>query len=163
MKIVYVNGFREDDKLSSTYLKLKETGFDIFACQWKYGDDVRKKIDECIKKVKPDLIIASSTAGLFVTDYDIPVILINPVVDKKDLEKIFSDKDFSNYPLKPSNKSPYIKIFLGKNDELLDYKKSMDFFKSRDITLLDEGHRLKDIKVLIDFLKSLDKGKNESN
>jgi hypothetical protein len=43
MKIVYINGFREDYKLSSTYLKLKETGFDIFACQWKYGDDVRKK------------------------------------------------------------------------------------------------------------------------
>jgi len=68
MKLLYVNGFREDYNLSSTYLRLKEAGFDIEPCQWKYGDDVRGKIDECIKKIKPDMIIASSTAGLFVTD-----------------------------------------------------------------------------------------------
>ncbi len=151
MKLLYVNGFREDDKLSSTYLRLKEAGFDIKPCQWKYGDDVRKKIDECIKKIKPDLIVASSTAGLFVTDYDIPVILINPVVDRKDLEKLFPDKDFINYPLKASKKFPYIGLILGEKDEILDYKKALEFFKDADdvIILKNEGHRLKNIEPLV--------------
>ena len=72
MKLIYVNGFREDDKLSSTYLRLKEAGFDIKPCQWKYGDDVKQKIDKCIQKIKPDLIVASSTAGLFVRPFNIP-------------------------------------------------------------------------------------------
>ena len=154
MKLMYVNGFREDDKLSSTYLRLKEAGFDIEPCQWKYGDDVKRKIDECVKKIKPDLIIASSTAGLFVTDYDIPVVLINPVVDRRDLEKLFTDKDFSNYPLKPSKKSPYVGLILGEKDEILDYKKALEFFTDADdVTILkDEGHRLKNIQPLIDFL-----------
>jgi len=150
---MYVNGFREDNKFSNTYLKLKEAGFDIEPCQWKYGDDVGKKIDECIKRIKPDLIIASSTAGLFVTNYNMPVVLINPVVDRGDLEKLYSDKDFSSYPKKPANKSPYIKVFLGENDEKLDYKKALEFFKNREFIILkNEGHRLKDIKPLIEFL-----------
>jgi len=153
MKLMYVNGFRENDKLSSTYLRLKEVGFDIEPCQWKYGDDVGKKIYECIKRIKPDLIIASSTAGLFVTDYDIPVVLINPVVDRMDLEKLYPDKDFSLYPKKPTNKSPYIKLFLGEKDEILNYKKALEFFKNREFIILkNEGHRLKDIKPLIEFL-----------
>jgi len=154
MKLIYVNGFREDDKLSSTYLRLKEAGFDIEPCQWKYGDDVRKKIDECIQKIKPDLIVASSTAGLFVTDYDIPVVLINPVVDRKDLEKLHPDKDFSSYPKKPSNKSLYIKIILGEEDERLNYKKAIEFFKNRDLLVVEnEGHRLKSINSILREIK----------
>ena len=153
MKLMYVNGFREDYKLSTTYLKLKEAGVDIEPCQWKYGDDVKQKIDNCIKKIKPEMIIASSTAGLFVTDYDIPVILINPVVDRKDLERLFPDKDFSNYPIKPANKSNEIYLFLGEKDERLDYKKAKEFFKNGDcIVLINEGHRLKNIEPLMKFI-----------
>ncbi len=154
MKLMYVNGFREDDKLSSTYLKLKEAGFDIELCQWKYGDDVKKKIDECIQKIKPDLIVASSTAGLFVTDYDIPVILINPVVDRRDLEKLFPDKNFNSYPLKPSKKSPYIAVLLGTEDKILDYKKAYEFFEDNEVTLITyEGHQLKDIKPILEEIR----------
>jgi len=153
MKLMYVNGFREDDSLSTTYLKLKEAGFDIEPCQWKYGDDVRGKIDKCIKRIKPDMIIASSTAGLFVTDYNIPAVLINPVVDRKDLEKLHPDKDFSSYPLKPANKSPYIVVIVGEKDDRLDYKKTLEFFKDREFIILpNEGHRLKNLKPLIEFL-----------
>jgi len=154
MKLIYVNGFREDNKLSSTYLRLKEAGFDIKPCQWKYGDDVRQKIDECIQKIKPDLIVASSTAGLFVTDYNIPAVLINPVVDRKDLEKLHPDKDFSSYPEKPTNKSPYIGLVLGEKDEILDYKKGYEFFKDsyEVIILKNEGHRLKNIDPLIKMI-----------
>ena len=155
MKLLYVNGFREDYNLSSTYLKLKEAGFDIEHCQWKYGDNVRAKIDECIKKIKPDMIIASSTAGLFVTDYDIPVILINPVVDRKDLEKLYPDKDFSSYPLKPANKSPYIEVVVGEKDEVLDFRKALEFFKDREFIILsNEGHRLKDIELVKKEIKN---------
>ena len=82
MKLMYVNGFREDNKLSSTYLRLKEAGFDIEPCQWKYGDWCKEKNRWIYKKIKPDLIVASSIAGLFVTDYDVPVILINPEIEK---------------------------------------------------------------------------------
>jgi len=153
MKLMYVNGFREDDSLSTTYLKLKEAGFDIEPCQWKYGDDVRGKIDKCIKRIKPDIIIASSTAGLFVTDYNIPAVLINPVVDRKDLEKLHPDKDFSSYPLKPANKSPYVVVIVGEKDDRLDYKKTLEFFKEREFIILkNEGHRLKNLKPLIEFL-----------
>ena len=153
MKLMYVNGFREDDSLSTTYLKLKEAGFDIEPCQWKDGDDVRGKIDKCIKRIKPDMIIASSTAGLFVTDYNIPAVLINPVVDRKDLEKLHPDKDFSSYPLKPANKSPYVVVIVGEKDDRLDYKKTLEFFKEREFIILkNEGHRLKNLKPLIEFL-----------
>jgi len=155
MKLIYVNGYREDYKLSSTYLKLKEAGVDIEPCQWKYGDDVKTKIDNCVKEIKPKIIIASSTAGLFVTDYDIPVILINPVVDRKDLENLLPDKDFSNYPLKPSKKSPLIKVILGCNDEVLDHTKASKFFETNICLISNEGHSLKNITPILEKIESI--------
>ena len=151
MKILYVNGIKFDDKISNTYLKLKELlkNDDVQLCKWKYGDNVSKKIDECIERIKPDLIIASSTAGLFVTKYNIPIILINPVIDRKDLEKLFPNLDFSNYPEK-AQKNSNVSLILGKNDEVLDYKKALKYFKDNVSTIIvPQGHRLNNLEPII--------------
>ena len=146
MKIMYINGYREDDKLSSTYLMLKKEGFNIEPCQWKYGDNVYKKIDDCIKRIKPDLIIASSTGALFATQFNIKSILINPVTEKKDIEKLFN-KDFSNYPEKIKNKN-VLAVILGTKDEVLDYKKAKKIFDENIIYEIDAKHRIKKEKLL---------------
>jgi len=159
MKILYVNGIKFKKMPSRTYQLLKKAMKDdeVYQCEWVYGDDVKEKIDECIERVKPDVIVASSTAGLFVTDYDIPVILINPVVDRQDLEDLFPDKDFSNYPEKPSKKSNRISVILGENDKVLDYKKAMEFFDNADIRIVKDEHQLNNIEPVIKELNILKK------
>jgi len=75
------------------------------------------------------------------------------VVDRLVIEKHFPDKDFSSYPLQPANKSPYIKVILGEKDEVLDFRKALEFFEDREFIILpNEGHRLKNLKPLIEFL-----------
>jgi len=151
MKILYINGIKFNNRVSNTYLNLKKILHEdeIYSCEWQYNDNVSQKIYECIKQIQPDLIVASSTAGLFATDFDVPIILINPVVDKNDLERLFPDKDFSNYPEKPSKKTKEISLILSKNDELLDYKKAQKFFKKTDLRIVDDSHRLKNLTSLV--------------
>ena len=42
---MYVNGFKEDSKLNSTYLILKKAGFYIKLCEWEYEDNIKDKIN----------------------------------------------------------------------------------------------------------------------
>ena len=127
MKLLLVNGFRKEYDLTLTAKKLKEEGFKVEFCEWKHPDDVKK----CIEKIKPDLIIASSEAALFITDYDIPMILVQPIVDKKELNKLYPNKNLNFLPDKPSKKASFIKVLLDKEDKILDIKKIETFFEDR--------------------------------
>jgi len=165
MKILYINGFKESPQLSSTYKYLKENlpNDEVIPCNWYYDNGIDiEKIKKCIKENKPDIIVASSTGVLIADSFDIPKILINPVVDRKDLENIYSEKDFSNLPNKPEHYGNIRIVILGKNDELLDYKKALNEYKNDKIVLVDDGHRLenkeiilKEIKELKDFLNNM--------
>ena len=152
MKILYINGFKTDNKISSTYLFLKDKVKNIINYDWNYYnfnlDDVKKLVNE----ERPDIIIANSTGALIAEEFDIPKILINPVVDKKDLEKLFN-LDFSKFP---NNKKGNIrKVILGKNDEVLDYKKVLEYYKNDDIILVNDNHSLKNKKIILEELNKM--------
>ena len=153
MKNLYINGFKTDDRVSSTYLFLKNKIKDLINYDCNYYnfnlDDVKKLVDE----ERPDIIIANSTGALIAEEFDIPKILIDPVVDKKDLEKLFN-LDFSKFP---NNKKGNIrKVILGKNDEVLDYKKILKYYKNDDIILVNDSHSLKNKDVIIDELNKME-------
>jgi predicted esterase YcpF (UPF0227 family) len=157
MKILYVNGFKIKDKPSETFLKLKENlkNEEVKECRWvcKNGKIDYNSIVKCIEKEDPDLIVASSTGGLIASQLDIPQILINPVVDRNDLEELFSDCDFSNLPLKVSIQE-YQTIIVGKNDEILIPNKTVEYFKGKKIIEVEDNHRLENKQVVLDAVKN---------
>ena len=158
MKILYINGFKTSPNVSSTYKFLKEilTNDDVIPCNWYYNKGIDlEKIKECIKKENPDIIIASSTGGLIAEEFDIPKILINPVIERKDLEKLYPEKDFSNLPKKVNHFGNIRIVILGKNDEILNYKKSLNEYKNAKVILVNDTHRLKNKNIIIQELNNL--------
>ena len=128
MKLLIVNGFRKEYDLTFTTEKLKEK-YKVNFCMW----DQIKDIQKFIHKTNPDLIIASSEAALFVTDYDIPMILLQPVVDKKELKKLYPNENFDFLPDKPSKKASFIEILINEEDRILDKEKIKKYFADKCI------------------------------
>lgn len=157
MKILYINGLKENPELSKTYLYLKEhLNDEVIPCNWHYENGINvKEIEKCIKEHNPDIIIASSTGALIAENFDIPKILINPVIERKDLEKLFPEKDFSNLPERVKKFGNERIIILSKNDELLDYKKAINEYKNDKIVLVDDKHRLENKEVILKEVEEL--------
>ena len=154
MKIIYINGYKETPELSSTYKFLKDKGFDISPCNWWYDNGINlDKIKGCIKNEEPDIIVASST-GCLIAEYlsDIPKLLINPVVDRTDLETLFN-KDFSNLPESVIRNGNIRSVILGSSDEVLDYNKSKDIYEN--CFIYDETHRIKNKNIIETHLNDL--------
>ncbi len=157
MKIIYVNGFKTENKPSSTYLYLKKNLKDeeVIECRWlcENGKINYKNIINCIKKESPNIIVASSTGGLIVSELAEVQVLINPVIDRKDLENLFPKCDFSNLPLKAS-KQEYQTIIIGKNDEILNPNKTIEYFKGKNIIEIEDNHRLENKQVVLEAVKN---------
>jgi len=158
MKILYVNGFKRNLKSSSTYLFLKDNikNNEVVECNWACENkkiDI-KKIYECIKKEDPDIIVASSTGGIIVLQLNIPQILINPVIDRNDLEQLFPDCDFSNLPEKASKQENQI-VIIGNNDKILNPNKTIEYFKYKKIVRVDDEHQLKQKNIILDEVDNL--------
>jgi uncharacterized protein len=129
-------------------------------------------------------MIAGTSLGGFYADYfnkvaDIPAVLINPVVDVEDIKQFignhvnystgkefnFSEKDYKDivYLAKQKNgikksEAPEI-IILAKDDEILDYKKSMMYFSNDNqyISLFSAGgHRFDIVNIICNSLRKLD-------
>jgi len=133
MKIMFVNGQRKEYDLTIPAEKIKEEGFEGEFCEWKHPDDVKK----CIDKIKPDLIIASSEVALFITDYDIPMVLLQPIVNKDELKKVYPTQNFDFLPDKPFKRASFIKILIDKEDTILDKNKIETFFEDKCVTHFD--------------------------
>jgi len=157
MKILYINGFKETPKESNTYKFLKENLTDeIVNCNWYYNNGIDiDRIKNCIDKENPDIIIASSTGGLIADSFDIPKILINPVIERNDLEKLFPDKDFSNLPEQVEHYGNIRIVILGKNDELLDYKKAEKEYKNDKVILVNDNHKLNNKSIILNEINNL--------
>lgn len=156
MKILYVNGYKESNKPSKTYLWLKENlpNDKVVTCNWYYKDKIDlEKIHRCILKENPDIIVVSSTGGLIAEHFDIPKILINPVIERKDLEKLHPDKNFSNLPKKIEKYGDVKIVILSKNDERLDYKKALKEYPNAWI--VNDKHRLNDKSVILKAINTL--------
>jgi len=150
-KIVYINGYKETPKPSSTYLYLKKNLHEdvVIPCNWYYNNDGinMNRIKKCIEEEKPDIIVVSSTGGLIAEEFDIPKILINPVVERKDLEKLHPNKDFSNLSKAIKHNKDIKIVILSKNDERLGYKKALEIYP--DAIIVDDKHRLNNKEVIL--------------
>jgi predicted esterase YcpF (UPF0227 family) len=162
MKILYLNGFKKENKPSSTYLYLKKNlkNDEVLECRWYCNNGkIDIQIDKCIKEKDPDIIVASSTGGLIASQYAIPQILINPVIDREILEKNFTDCNFKNLPKEAKNQEFQI-IILGKNDTILNQKETKKFFKNKKRVEVDEAHQIENKEVI---LKEINNMKNFIN
>jgi hypothetical protein len=157
VKILYVNGFKTEDKPSSTYLYLKEKlkNENVVECRWlcENGKIDYEKIINCIKEKAPDIIVASSTGGLIVSQLPEVQILINPVIERKDLENLFPECDFSKLPLK-TKKQEYQTIIVGKKDKILNPDKTIEYFKGKNIIEVEDNHRLENKEVVLKAVRN---------
>jgi len=156
MKIMYINGYKESDKESSTYLWLRDhlPNDEVIQCNWWYdnGIDV-KSIAKFVNDTTPDIIVSSSTGCLIAESIDVPKVLINPVIERVNLEELFENRDFSNLPERVERCGEFREVIVSNNDEVLDYTKALIEYKN--VTLVNDNHRLMNKAIILEKLNNL--------
>ena len=160
MKYLYIHGLNgSSDSLVARQLK-KVLKNDILVLDMPNNPVLW--YDYITKHITPDIevIIGNSTGGLFANyiaqRFHINTVLINPVTDTSDFMKFVGvnknrstgkEWDFSKEDVESLYKyeihkltSPTL-IFLGKNDEVIDYTKTLDRFNCySDIRVTNNSH-----------------------
>ena len=158
--IFYINGYRANGE-SSKHIKLTQLlNMEVKLAKYIYKENNIEEIRETVKDA--DLIIASSTGAYLARDicygYNIPLISLNPVID---LQETFSKIGVKAPNIKNGNSKNLLELIIcTKDDELIDYKKTLELFKDKRVTLIKNGgHRmiyLEPIKDdILDFIKSI--------
>ena len=172
MQIIYIHGFNSGPN-SNTGLKLKSKYTDaiIVSYDFKNANTAKKDIEKVIiENITKDILLIGSSLGGFwanymAEEYNLPCILINPSIDpdvslmkyiglnknySSNIEYTFTKEDFKSYSNYHSKKTVglFKSIILSKNDKILDYKQSLDFFKDYKIHLNNDGHALEDFNLL---------------
>ena len=170
-QIVYIHGLNSsaNSKKFKSILKVYPSAICI---EWKTEDNIKTILAnayEYLKGIIDDLtIIGSSTGGNFgwqlqqklkENGKSSELILLNPLID-------ISFKYENNFPenltkyLVDMNRFENTKVFLGVHDEVLDVKKSIDFFDVQqrispdqiEIIEVDDNHRIKNFDSLLTLI-----------
>lgn len=184
--IIYLHGFGSsgDSQKSLDIRKQLKDEFNVISPTLSHNPATAiSEIRNLLANVDHCILIGTSLGG-FYADYfngmaDVPAILINPLVDIDDAKKFiglnknfgtgksfyFLEKDFKdlqniNNQKKQINYSeaPEI-ILLSKDDEVLDYKKSLSYFHNENqyISLFqDENHRFNNIKEIVKAVSDME-------
>lgn len=164
MKILYINGYKGSCKKAKILSEfLGPVDCDII----DYDNFDFEKVYEKAKNY--DLIISSSTGsylGRCISEKNnIPLISMNPVIDLEDTFRKLNANP-PNPPNPPKIPKPNFDcieelVLLNKNDELIDYKKTIERLKNQsEIIVYDKGtHRFENIKDvkddILNFIKFL--------
>ena len=184
MAIIYLHGFNSDGN-STTIKEIRKEIPGLLSISYDYinADIAFHQIQSLIEntlKPDPDLIIAGTSLGGFWANYfaqkfHLKCVLVNPAINPSvTLRKAVEFSPFLNYNSGESreftfkNADAYKKyevpvesgidrsIVLGKNDEVIDYRKSEEKYRNKGkIILTEEGHRIEDygriVKILIEM------------
>jgi len=150
MKILYINGFEETLKDFSIKFLKENLKDEIVICNW-----YNKEIKNCIDKEKPDIIVAISIGCLIADSFDIPKILINPVIERKEINKLFLNKDISNLPERVEHYGNIRIIILEKNKKIENEYKNDKIILLNDYNLNNKEVILNEINNLKEFINDL--------
>ncbi len=185
MTIIYLHGFNSDGN-STTIKEIRKEISGLLSISYDYIEadiafqQIRELIDDTLQKDN-DLIIAGTSLGgfwanYFSQKYQLKCVLVNPAINPSvTLRKAVEFSPLLNYNTGESREfifdhaDAYKKyevpvesginriIVLGKNDEVIDYKKSEEVFRNKGrIILTEEGHRIEDYGKIIHILKEFD-------
>ena len=182
MTIIYLHGFNSDGN-STTIKEIRKEISGLLSISYDYIEadiafqQIRELIDDTLQKDN-DLIIAGTSLGgfwanYFAQKYQLKCLLVNPAINPSvTLQKAVEFSPLLNYNSGETreftfeNADAYKKfevpvefginrtIVLGKNDEVIDYRKSEEVFRNKGrIILTEEGHRIEDYGRIIHILK----------
>ncbi len=186
MKVIYIHGFNSagyGNKINK--LKEAFGDENVIALTLPYNPEKAMKLLEFLTetiKEKENLILVGTSLGGFYglylgAKYKVPSVLINPSTDpynslktqvgkqknyKTDEEYEFSYKDLESlkkYYLSEKEikeAKPYIYVYLDEEDELLDSRKTKEFFEKFDIYVKmypNGNHRFQHMDELIEDLR----------
>ena len=184
MTIIYLHGFNSDGN-STTIKELRKEIPGLLSLSYDYinadiaFEQIRLLIEDLLKK-DPDLIIAGTSLGgfwanYFAQKYHLKCVLVNPALHPSiSLRKAVAESPLPNYntgelreftfedadtykkfevPVKSGIKRI---IVLGKNDEVIDYRKTEKVYRDKGIIILtEEGHRIENYGRIIKILKEV--------
>lgn len=185
MKVIYLHGFNSNAN-SITIEKLKEKIPDLVSISYDYmnADIAYQQINSLIEetlKTDPELLIAGTSLGGFWANYfaqkfNLKCVIINPAFHpsvslKKHVqstpikiynsgeERIFTYEnadDFKKYEVEIKSDISRT-IVLGKNDDIIDYRETQEFFRDKATFILtEEGLRIADhgriVKIIQDAM-----------
>ncbi len=182
MIIIYLHGFNSDEN-STTIKEIRKEIPGLLSISYDYINadiafqQIQSLIEDTLKK-NPDLIIAGTSLGGFWANYFsqkflLKSMLVNPAINPSvTLRKAVEFSPLLNYNSGESreftfdNADGYKKyevpiesgikriIVLGKNDEVIDYRKSEEIYRNKGMIILtEEGHRIEDYGRIINILK----------
>jgi hypothetical protein len=182
MTIIYLHGFNSDGN-STTIKEIRKEISGLLSISYDYIEadiafqQIRELIDDTLQKDN-DLIIAGTSLGgfwanYFAQKYQLKCLLVNPAINPSvTLQKAVEFSPLLNYNSGETreftfeNADAYKKfevpvefginrtIVLGKNDEVIDYRKSEEIYMNKGrIILTEEGHRIEDYGRIIHILK----------
>ena len=140
-----------------------------------------RQLEELVQKEKHAVMAGSSLggfyAGYFNVRYDIPVLLVNPLVDARDLAQFLGEnrncctgerfvlteedvdfleelqrKKMRGYPDAPAC------VLLARDDEVLDYHKAVSYFQGENqfvVECVSGGHRFENEELIVSGLTAL--------
>lgn len=169
--IVYFHGFRGSpdsptkvaiEKAFPNHLSLAFP-IDHEAGPAKITPKLTKAIDEIFKTYHPDdvILVGNSAGGFwayhFAKKHGAAAVLMNPSLHpERNLKKYGLTpqvlKDYHNFG---ANQGPLDKslVFVGLKDDVVDPKPTMERFGKRVVKLPNEGHRIQDMKPVINSMK----------
>ena len=182
MTIIYLHGFNSDGN-STTIKEIRKEISGLLSISYDYIEadiafqQIRELIDDTLQKDN-DLIIAGTSLGgfwanYFAQKYQLKCLLVNPAINPSvtlrkavDLSPLLNYNSGETREFTFENADAYKKfevpvefginrtIVLGKNDEVIDYRKSEEVFRNKGrIILTEEGHRIEDYGRIIHILK----------
>lgn len=182
MAIIYLHGFNSDEN-STTIKELRKEIPGLLSISYDYinaetaFEEIHSLITETLNK-DPDLILAGTSLGGFWANYfaqkfQLKCVLVNPALHPShSLRKAVPQSPLPNYNTGElreftfENADAYKKfevpvtsgirrtIVLGKNGEIIDYRKTVEVFHDKGtIILTDEGHRIEDHGRIAKILK----------
>ena len=184
MTIIYLHGFNSDGN-STTIKEISKEIPGLLSISYDYitADNAFKQIQLLIEnRLKKDtnLIIAGTSLGgfwanYFAQKYQLKCVLVNPAIHPSvSLRKAVPESPLPNYntgelrEFTYENAEAYKKfegpviaginrtIVLGKNDEVIDYRKTEEKYKDKgEIILTEEGHRIEDYGRIVKILKDV--------
>ena len=165
MKIVYINGFGGEN---SNKPKVLSNMFDcdVYHLKLKFDNGTINTdyLDCYFEDNDVDLIVGSSTgayiARYYADKFNTPLISINPVIDyKKTFDRIGYTLELEEKFQNLNNLSLSNLILLNEDDELIDYKDTLEELKGYFKVYPKGGHRFENLldtkKDIYDFLKYL--------
>ena len=184
MTIIYLHGFNSDGN-STTIKEIRKEIPGLLSITYDYinADIACKQINSLIENTlrkDPDLMIAGTSLGgfwanYFAQKYQLKCVIVNPAIKPSEtLRKAVPESPIPNYNTGElreftfENADSYEKyevpvasginrtIVLGKNDEVIDYRKTENDYRDKGkIILTEEGHRIEDYGRIVKILKDV--------